>query len=163
LRTQPFRGSHLPVLMKLMSMTHGSVLELGCGIYSTIYLHWACYPTCRRLVTYENNPKYFDFLKQFENRYHKTYCIEDYGSADISEPWSIAFVDHAPDRQRVNEIKRLTQAEYVVAHDAENANNKKYKYPSIYSFFKYRWKFDERLPYTSIFSNHHDLSDFSIR
>ena len=42
-------SSHLPVLIKLMAMTSGDVLEVGTGIYSTPFLHWACFSQGRNL------------------------------------------------------------------------------------------------------------------
>ena len=157
------RGGHLPVLMKLMTITSGPIAELGCGMYSTSYLHWQCYGTKRRLVTFEHNPDYFKFLKQCENDYHEIHCINDWDAVDLSEQWSIAFVDHAPAFRREHEIKRLVHSDYVVAHDTENSQTRKYGYPKIFKLFKYRWKFSEFKPHTSIFSNKFDVREFSIR
>lgn len=162
MRLQPRRGSHLPVLMKLVNTTRGSILELGCGVYSTIYLHWACYPSKRRLVTFESNPQYFDFAKQFETDFHTINCIENMDAWDIREPWAIAFVDHAPDTRRIEEIKRLVHADFVVAHDAENRFDRKYRYSTIWPLFKYRWKYSDTMPHTAVFSNKHDLSNFTV-
>lgn len=165
MRTKPSRGSHLPVLMKLFSMTKGPILELGSGMYSTPYLHWACYPTKRRLVTYEDHLDWIGFAKQFENDYHKVHLVENWSNLILTDPWSIAFVDHDPmDRHfRVEEVKLLTHAEYVVCHDAENQNDRKYKYSTAHDLFKYRTKYSEGgLPYTAIFSNKHDLSEFKV-
>jgi predicted O-methyltransferase YrrM len=148
--------------MKLVQMTNGSIVELGCGMYSTIFLHWACFPRKRRLVTYENNPKYFDFLNQFKSDFHDVRCIDDWDAIDLSEPWDIAFVDHSPESRRVEEIKRLTHAGYVVAHDAENANEKKVHYSRIFNLFKQRYKYDCVAPYTAVFSNKNDLVHFSV-
>ena len=77
--------------MKILQMTQGPVLELGCGLYSTTYLHWICFPTKRPLVTYENNPEYFEFLKEHETDFHKVHCIAHWDDIDISQPWSVAF------------------------------------------------------------------------
>jgi len=157
------RGSHLPVLMKAVSMTHGPILELGCGLYSTTYLHWVCYPLKRMLVTYENNPDYFDFLKDYEADFHKVYCINDWDTIDISQPWSVAFVDHSPDKRRGIEASRLTHADYVVLHDTENRNFKKQNYDKAMRLFKYRWKYNEAYPHSSIWSNKFDVSEFTLR
>lgn len=163
--TGPHVGSHLPVLMKLVSITNGPILELGSGWYSTPYLHWACYANKRKLVTYEDNPKWFDFTKQFASEYHLIRLVDDWNKIDISEPWSIAFIDHDPivDRKRVEEMKRLTHADYVVAHDTENSRNRHYRYFDAYKLYKYRFKFTSAgLPYTSVFSNKFDVSNFRI-
>jgi len=168
LRNVPRRGSHLPVLMKLFPMTTGPILELGYGVYSTIYLHWACYVTKRRLVTYEDNPDFYRFALQFRSDYHEVYCISDWDAIDISEPWSIAFIDHgakAPNGRtfrRYIEISRLTHAQYVVAHDAENSSARNYKYHRIYPLFKYKYKYGGASPHTVVLSNTHDLSEFTV-
>src|SRR5512137_2346451 len=117
MKSKPNRGSHLPVLMKLISITSGPVLELGCGMYSTTYLHWACYPTKRRLVTCESKSEWMDFARQFATDFHEIKFVPDWDLLDLKEPWSIAFVDSDPDEKRIDEIMKLTHAEYVVAHD----------------------------------------------
>lgn len=162
MRTHAFRGSHLPVLIKLVSSTHGPILELGCGVYSTHYLHWACYSTKRRFVSYENNPKYFDYINQFTTDYHEVNCVPAWDTIDLSEKWSIAFIDHCPDEERIREIKRLTHADFVVAHDSENKRQDKYQYHKIHGLFKYRWKYRDAVPHTSIFSNVYNLERFSV-
>lgn len=163
MKTQPYRGSHLPVLMKLMGMTSGPVLELGSGMYSTCYLHWACYPSKRPLVTYENSPRWFEFTRQFAADFHHVQLIEDWPALDLSAPWSIAFVDHdITGYARIESVRKLQHAEYVVAHDTENRNERKYGWSKIFPLFKYRWKYSETFPKTSVFSNTHDLRQFTV-
>lgn len=48
-------STHLAVLMEAVRRTAGPVLELGVGLYSTPVLHWLCYPTNRRLVSYDSD------------------------------------------------------------------------------------------------------------
>ena len=155
------RGSHLPILIKLMEITSGPVLELGTGLYSTSFLHWACFRPKRRLVSYENNSDYFYWLKSCANDYHEVNCIDDWDAIDISEQWSIAFVDHSPAARREHEIKKLLHADYIVAHDTENSEARKYGYHRILKLFKYRFKLGTR-PATSIFSNKFDVRDFQL-
>jgi predicted O-methyltransferase YrrM len=163
MKITPSRGSHLPVLMKVVQMTQGPILELGCGLYSTTFLHWMCYPTQRKLVTCENNPEYFGFLKDHKTDFHEVHCINDWDDIDISRPWSMAFVDHSPDRRRWKELEKLTHADYVVIHDTENQNMKKQGLDKVFKLFKYRWKFDEVYPNTSIWSNKFDVTQFTLR
>ena len=162
MKSKPDRGSHLPVLMKLISLTSGPILELGCGMYSTTYLHWACFPTKRRLVTCESKEEWIGFARQFETDFHKVIHVPDWDKLDLNEFWSIAFVDHAPDERRVDEIRRLTHAEYVVAHDADNRRERKYNYRSIRGLFKHRTTYAEAKPNTAIFSNFHNLEGFTV-
>jgi len=132
-RFRPYRGSHLPVLMKAVAETEGPILELGCGIYSTNPLHWACWVAKRKLVTYENNPRYYDFLKSYATDFHEVHCITDWDAIDVSGPWSVAFIDHEPGvgRLRLQEAKQVLHAEYVVAHDTEPKNDSKYGFSRL--------------------------------
>lgn len=156
------RGSYLPVLMSLVRKTDGPILELGVGFCSTPFLHWQCYPSRRRLVSYENNPDYFSFARSWEDSFHEIHCLEDMDEADFHEPWTIVFVDHCPAARRSQDIMRLLHADYIVAHDTEQRNRRKYRFSSIYPHFKYKWDYTEAYPNTTILSNKHDISGFVL-
>lgn len=165
LRFTPSRGSHLPLLMKAVSLTEGPILELGCGLYSTTPLHWACWVPKRKLVTYENNPAFFQFLQAYETDWHEVHCIDNWDEIDISCPWSVAFVDHeacpGEDRmRRWKEVERLQHAEYVVCHDSEGRNDRKYGFRKIFHLFEHQFEYKEAFPHTSVFSNLHDVTNF---
>ena len=160
MRFGPNRGSHLPILMEAVARTEGPIVELGCGLYSTTPLHWACWVKKRKLVTYESNPDYFDFLEAYETDFHEVHCIDDWDAVDLSPPWSVAFVDHAPDTRRRLEVMRLLHAEYVVAHDSEGRNDRKYQFSKVIPLFKYHFEYAGAFPHTSVWSNLHDVTDF---
>lgn len=163
IRTDPNYGSHLPVLIKLVSMTNGPIAELGCGIHSTPFLHWACFPNRRQLTTFEAVPRWFPFIERFRTDYHNVQPVTDWDIADFSPQWSIAFVDHENSHKRYRELARLTHAEYVVAHDAENSSDHRYGYSAVHKLFKYRWKYtDTGKRHTAVFSNFHDVSKLEI-
>jgi hypothetical protein len=151
-------GNHLPVLIKLVSLTTGPILELGGGMFSTPFLHWACYPN-RRLVTYDNEEMYFNTIKQYECDYHKVELVTDWDKVDVSGHWDIVLVDHHPNERRVEEVKRLVNtADYLVLHDTEGRWDGKYHYSTIYPLFKYRWDFSTgQRPFTTVLSNLKDL------
>lgn len=156
-------GSHLPVLMKVMELTNGSVLELGGGLYSTPYLHWSCFPNKRELVTYDYQAKYFNLLKNYESDFHKVIMVEDWDKVDIDRNWDVVLVDHDPAERRIEEIKRLANlAKYIVVHDTQKREEKHYHYNEIYPLFKYQYKYREVKPHTSVLSNFVDLSNFEI-
>ena len=159
-KVNPIRGSHLPVLIKIVNMTQGPILELGSGMYSTPFLHWACLAAKRKLVTYESSEQFFDYIRHFQNDYHDIKLINDYHSIDLSDPWQVVFIDHSPDEERIEEIKRLTHAEYVICHDAEKED--KYHYSQIMNLFKYNYLFSVVRPHTLVLSNKWDLNNFSI-
>jgi hypothetical protein len=160
MRTNPYLGSHLPVLMKLIGMTEGPILELGSGPYSTQYLHWACAPTKRPLVTYETNPEWWTFTKDFQDDFHTTSLVSDWSTVTFDQPWSIAFVDH--DGVRSETVQRLRHAEYVVCHDTENRGARRWGLLPVHRWFQWQWRYDAYRPCTTVFSNTHDLTGFSI-
>lgn len=165
IKTNMTRGTHMPILMKLVDITNGSILELGSGTFSTPYLHWACFPN-RRLVTYEDHKDWFDrYLLPFaKNPHHQLIFVEDWDKVNIDGDWSIALIDHDPltNRKRYQDVARLIRAEYVVCHDSENRNDHKYGYSQIRDLFKYSYTYNKCFPYTTIFSNYHDLKDFHV-
>ena len=150
-------GSHLPILMKLVNMTDGDILELGTGIFSTPYLHWACFPD-RNLVSYESDEGYYKRAKKFEAPFHQIIQVRDWDEARIKRRWSIALVDHAPDSRRIVEIRKLARfALYVVAHDANLKLDRHYHYSEIYPLFKYRYHFTACSPETVVLSNFREV------
>ena len=155
------RGSYLPVLTTLVNHTKGPILELGMGFCSTPYLHWACYPEKRRLVSYENNPEYYRFAETWKSDFHAVHCIDEdsWESIDISEKWTIAFVDNSPESTRKMMVEKAQHADYVVIHDANNSNNHKTQINSIRHLFKYRYKYDKANPYTAVWSNKYEVDD----
>lgn len=153
-------GSHLPVLIKIINLTTGPVLELGMGMFSTHYLHWACYENKRKLVSYDNSPDLLDWSKSFVNDYHEVNFVENWDSIDLSGYWSVVLVDHAPTPRRRIEIAKLANfADYMVIHDSEPERNGRQKYSKIYPLFKYRKDFDRERPFTTVLSNFKDLSN----
>lgn len=161
-------GSHLPILMKIMEMTDGSVLELGSGLFSTPFLHWACFDKKRKLITYENKKEFlktfiFDDKREAGNnyKYHEMRFVEnsDWDKIDISEHWSVALIDHNPGPRRREEIKRLADnTDYIVVHDTDAKNDWYYKYSEYFPLFKYRY--DTKIyPQTTVLSNLKDLSN----
>lgn len=160
-RKDPYRGSHLPVLMKVVQMTNGPIVELGCGTYSTQYLHWVCYTTKRRLVTYEDKPDYYPYAQQFASSFHEIRCVDNWLDIDLSEPWSIALVDYEPG-PRGHAVSKLLHAEYVVCHDTEPGSYAKHQFDAVFPQFKYQWHYRVVLPHTSLLSNTHDLGSFSV-
>jgi len=155
-------GSHLPVLMKVMSLTSGPVVELGGGLYSTPYLHWDCFRQGRELVTYESDPRFFDTFKQYNRGSHKVILVEDWDKVDLSRPWSVGFVDHSPGSRRGKDLARLAHVEYAIAHDAMNPGSGKYGYDEGFKAFKWVWRLKRVISWTAVCSNVHDLRRFKV-
>lgn len=100
-------STHLPVTMRLVAETSGRILELGTGQYSTPFLHFACYPKKRTLVSYEDDKLYYQAAKQFENDYHLVKKVDDWTTIDIQRHWEVALIDQTPYARRIEDIKRL--------------------------------------------------------
>ena len=156
-------GTHLPVLIKLTSITNGSILELGGGVYSTPFLHWVCFPSKRKLVSYDSDPGYFQQVLQYVDTFHDVTFVNDWDSINIELPWDIVLVDHVTER-RATEAKRVANfAKYVVLHDSDpSRNNRVYKYDEVYPLFKYRFDYKDTSPNTTVLSNFVNLTDFKI-
>lgn len=134
-----------------MSLTKGDVIEIGSGIYSTPYLHWACHLEGRKLISIENNDEYAAYARKFEAHHHQ---IEKEIPAD--REWDIAFVDSFPHEDRREIAKALAdKAKYVVVHDYDGREDWR-------ADFKYFYHYCGAHPETAIFSNVVDLSDLKI-
>lgn len=156
-------GSHLPVLTKVVNITKGPILELGIGLYSTPYLHYTCLPVARKLVSFESEAGWIRYFRDCRTNFHEVNLVEDWDKLEISGPWDVAFIDHAPDARRHIEAKRLVnRAKYIILHDSDPENDTLYKYSEIYSLFKYRFDYIECKPNTTILSNFIDLKDFKL-
>ena len=138
------------------------MLELGCGIYSTTFLHWYCFSTKRKLVSYENNRTWHKYARRFRSDWHDVNYIRNWDMVDLTPQWSVAFVDHAPNDRRIEEIKRLVHADYVVIHDTDGGQHYKYKYRKVERLYKYRYRYSELQPATSVWSNKFDVTNLDI-
>ena len=190
MRYNPNWASHLPMLIKTLNLSDGPVLEMGMGPFSTPVLHWLCLDRKRFLVSYENNPEYFESNKSFKAALHQIDFVEDWGKINIDKikiieksasvgfsttavlgintkelddtHWGVAFIDHSPNERRMIDIEKLANcADYIVIHDSEESQEHKYHYEEIYPFFKYRYNYKRQKPYTTVLSNFKDLSILS--
>ena len=156
-------GTHLACLIQAFSKTTGDVLELGMGVFSTPYLHYACMLAKRKLVSYENFENWMQFFidYHYENEYHEINFVEKYSDAKIDKPWDIALIDQTPDSSRREEVKRLANlAKYIIIHDSNENQEKNYHYSEIYPLFKYKSVWDKDKNHATVLSNFVDLEDF---
>ena len=156
-------GSHLPVLISIVGMTSGPILELGIGLYSTPFLHFACLPTNRKLVSYEADSGWIRYFKDCRTSFHEVNLIDDWDKLEVDKFWDIVLVDHSPDSRRKDEVKRLAnKAKYLILHDSDLENDTLYKYSEVYPLFKYRFNYTVCKPHTTVLSNFVDLSHLKI-
>ena len=168
MKINPKYGSYIPALLTALGkIDTGDVLELGSGLYSTALLHWVCLEQERKLVTYENDQRYYDLAmlckhKPNENhQHHEIYFVEDWDLIDIEKPWGVVLVDHGPGTRRREEIKRLANyAQCLVIHDSNGRYEKDYHYSEIYPLFKYKRGYINGMPHSVILSNLVDVSEW---
>lgn len=158
-------GSHLPVLMRCLELTDGPVLELGGGLYSTPFLHWACFRSGRHLVTMEKHEVYYEYLEQYRRDWHEVEFVEDWGEMNVTRMnWGIVLVDHDPLERRPIEARRVKDcAEYVVFHDATERGAGKLGYEGAFREFKERFLFDEVGAASMVLSNFRNLERFRVK
>ena len=156
-------GSHLPILTKVVNLTNGPILELGMGLYSTPFLHFTCYSTKRKLVSFERDPEWFRNFDDCASDFHEINLIKSWDKLPVDNYYDVAFIDQSPGRHRpLTAVKLANFAKYIILHDTEPEFDKYYGYSRIYHLFKYRFDYQETFPHTSIVSNFIDLSNFKI-
>lgn len=151
--------SYMPVLVKILEKTDGKVLELGTGI-STYIIQTMCAKNKRPALSLESHHAWFKQIKEYQTDFHQIRRVLNWDEADIdSDFWDVALVDHAPDRRRPEEVKRLSQkANYIILHDSDILK-KLYEGSGIYDLFKYRYDYTDCFPSTVVLSNFKDITN----
>lgn len=168
---KPYSGSyatHLGSLIACINKTKGDVLEVGIGLFSTPYLHYACTIGKRNLLSLENDAGWLKTFKSsdfmhflYGNEYHKLELVDVYEDSPlIDKEWDVVLIDQTPDGSRKEVAKKLAnKAKYIIVHDSNERHEKNYHYSEIYPLFKYKrvWTLDDR--HATILSNFVDLED----
>jgi predicted O-methyltransferase YrrM len=156
-------GTHLAALIRAFDRTDGPCLELGMGVFSTPYLHYACQNAGRHLTSYENDVSYAEFFAKnfYPCATHQIRVVSNWDDAALDRPWDVALVDHSPSQRRIVDILRLANcARYIVIHDSEPKYDMLYHYSRIYDQFRYRAVYDREWRHAAVLSNFHDLEGF---
>jgi hypothetical protein len=154
-------GSHLPMLIKAVQLTTGPIVEFGCGVNSTVFLHWACHNNNRPLLTLEGDWEYYKEFRRLRCDYHQVEYVKEWNDTIASGKWSVVLIDHHPKvkgdagETRSNDAIRFADSKYVIIHDPEH-----YDYSKVYPHFKYRYDYTKTTPNTVVLSNIHELSEF---
>lgn len=149
-------GTHIPVLLKIMAISKGPVLELGCGFNSTPFLYWLCKDQNRKFVSYDNDQKWIKTVG------YPVEFVENWSRAKIDDThWSLVLMDHRPGERRPIDAVRLKDcADFIVLHDSEPELDKFYGYEKIYPLFTYRFDYTKFLPQTTVLSNLIDVGKY---
>lgn len=149
--------THISMLVKILLASEGDVIECGGGVFSTPLLHWICKMQNRKLVTYEEDPDYYAFEKQFQSRQHRIRFVKNWDDIKIPKRAGMVFIDHHPPKRRMIELQRFkNHADYIVIHDTERVS-RQYNLPEVFAQFKYRLDWKDCRPWTSVVSNFNDL------
>lgn len=150
--------THITMLMKVLLNSKGLVIECGGGIFSTPLLHWICKMQDRELISYEQEPNYYAFERQFQSRQHRIRFVKNWDNIPIPKHVGMVFIDHHPPERRMIETLRFKDvADYIVIHDTERESGE-YNRPEVFEQFKYRYDWKACKPWTSVVSNLKDLS-----
>lgn len=116
-------STHQPVLHKLIKITDGPILELGCGRGSTPLL--AYFAKGRKIVTVDNDSQWLErFRWRYESKNHRFIFTEDWektlNDPLLDQKWSLIIVDQSPWDARYRSILRFKDsAEYIMLHDSD--------------------------------------------
>lgn len=155
-------GSHLPALLRVVSATHGPIIEFGCGYWSTPILHEVCQVLGRELVSLDTDPR---FVEEFEHlrtngseaphtiRLLKRWTLPESLTA---RRWAVVLIDCAPADARLPLLERIRpRADFIVCHDTQPEVERKY-WDTALTTFAYRRDFQPLIashPWTSVVSD----------
>jgi hypothetical protein len=152
------------VLAACIAKSHGPVLEIGAGLYSTPYLHGACAAAERALLTVDIDADWAAKFADMERAWHAFEVCSNIGECErYADPWALAFVDCGPlyvCPTRALALDRLHHVPLVVLHDTECDHLN--QYPGLAeAMSEYRFRFDYRHKIfdnqTSVFSDDVDV------
>ncbi len=155
-------STHVPVLIGLAKIREiKTVLELGCGHYSTLtFLNHSAFPQLERLQSLENDASWAETIAEaakHDRRWTLTLVdgeIADSISALDLEAFDLILIDDSKTAaQRASTIRRISaknpQHPWLVIHDFEVED-----YRKAASGFKYKHAFKAYNPWTGLVCNH---------
>lgn len=150
-------STHMPMLLKTVLASEGTVMEVGGGVFSTPLLHWLCKNMKRKLITYEDDPQFFQFAREFASGLHKVRLINNWDEMDTKSHYGVVLIDHHPEGRRgADAIRFKDSTDFIVMHDTERPD--KYGYDEVWQHFKYIHHDKGCKPWTTVVSNYKDLS-----
>lgn len=178
-------GSHsVPLAISCLNTT-GPVLEMGCGLFSTLMLHTICEKEGRRLHTVDHTRSWLERFMYLETRLHTfehltcgslnvtiyefMYRLSPHWSKKIDASWDqvgcgthwgLVFIDQLPLSRRVKDIKRLrASADVFVIHNTNMLGNWLSEFWPYLHTFRYRYIFPA-FPATLVCSDTMNVKSF---
>ena len=155
-------ATHVPILIGLARMREiKSVLEFGCGHYSTLtFLNRAAFPQLRRLHSVENDAAWSETIQELAKGDERwtlqlagSHIADTVPDLDLEGFDLILIDDSKTSAERVATInavaKKRPQHPWVAIHDFEVG-----EYQEAASAFRRRYKFRAFTPKTGLIANH---------
>lgn len=151
----PF-ATHMPLLLACLRQTHGPVLELGCGWFSTPVL--SAFATDRLVRTVETSRDWHAEISKICTMHpctqhrHQIVYVPHYDDAPIfDQAWSIVLLDHEPPARRgIDALRLRDRCQLMIGHDSEHPD---YGYGPVFDTFKYRFTLSTLFPWTTVVSD----------
>ena len=160
----PNYGTHMGPMLLALQATHGPVLELGAGVWSTPMLHQLCAFDGRHLVTVEQVDAWLEQFAVLRSDSHELLPYSALPSWAWNVPYSVALVDHQRE-SRGPDLLRI-DAEFIVVHDTEPNHRMVYpgleEYPrleEVMQSFPHRHDFATLMPWTTVLSRTRPIPD----
>lgn len=170
-------SSHRPLIFHAINtIPHDCFFEFGMGMGSTPLLknwytevntlgkEYYSFETnkdwAERFITseYKSTPREWSFV--FKN--HMIIVPDDYMRYEHHQE-TIVFIDSAPGEQRMDLIKKHSEAEAIIVHDTEEGALGIYGIRDVLSSFKYRLDYRPAgYPGTSLLSNKHNVENWKF-
>ena len=129
-------GTHQAVLLDTLGRTDKPVLELGCGLWSTVQVHDALKNRGIRILTIDANKEWLNKYIHLKTELHDLRCVSDsdmpafYALDDVE--WGLVFIDNSTWAARKLAIDKYKDvADYIVIHDCDAILKKDHTYGGI--------------------------------
>ncbi len=154
-------GSHLPALMACTAVCGGSVLEIGCGHFSTPCLHSLCAVLKLPLVTTELEDSWREQFVSYSTPTHQVLKQTDALLAEFAaRQWGLVLVDGQPDT-RVDQLNLFfNSSRFVLQHDSNFPQYKEVLEAWVAARKCYHRTYTRVGPYTLAVSKTHPIPDF---
>jgi hypothetical protein len=150
-------STHMPMLLKTVLATKRTCVEVGGGLYSTPLLHWLCREKGIKLISYENDEKFYEYEHGYKSSMHKVKFITNWDDMPVDDQqYGVVFIDHHPAKRRGTDVLRFKDsADFIVLHDSDKETT--FGYDKVWDSFKYRFNWTGCHPNTTVLSNFIDL------
>ena len=112
--------TYMAVLIKVLQKSEGDVIEFGAGPFSTPLLYWICKDMNRLLISYEDDPRFYNLARKYQSRLHRIRFVTNWNEIDTKTHRGVIFIDHGQETRRGTEAIRFEDtADYIVMHDTD--------------------------------------------